>query len=289
MNIDFSKSMTAYGKSYKRATLFFPKHIKKQVFLLYAFVREADNIVDTPLHTAATADELEQMYQKTFAAYHSWHHTDSLLINEFATLCHTARIPRSRVEAFFDAMKADCNHTPYTTYEELQSYMYGSAEVIGLMMGKIIGMKEEGIEYAMKLGEAMQYTNFLRDIKEDHIHYGRIYIPQERLTPFGLSHDDIRAYCAWTAISESRKVFLQHEIMFTRTLYQESRCGIAYLSPPGRLPVYLSAALYEAILDRIEKHDYNVFAYDMHTTRLQKVRIVVEKSTWRLRKRHRYT
>ena len=77
--------------------------------------------------------------------------------------------------------------------------MVGSAEVVGLMMCQIIGYpphdQEKTFYHARKLGEAMQYTNFLRDIKEDRVERQRIYIPQDRLTPFGLDQNDIKKYC----------------------------------------------------------------------------------------------
>lgn len=66
------------------------------------------------------------------------HEQDHLLIADFARLCTQKNISTDRVDAFFDAMLADTNHTPYQTYKELKKYMYGSAEVIGLMMCKLI-------------------------------------------------------------------------------------------------------------------------------------------------------
>lgn len=119
-------------------------------------------------------------------------------------------------------MNADLTKKHYTTYRELQEYMHGSAEVIGLMMGKIIGMDEQGVKAAKKLGEAMQYTNFLRDIKEDYCVHKRLYIPSERLQPFGLGHADIIRYCEGESVTAARKAFMKHEIHSTRTLYDEA-------------------------------------------------------------------
>ena len=65
-------------------------------------------------------------------------------------------------------MLQDTHKTHYDTYPDLQHYMYGSAEVVGLMMGCVLGMDEQGVPHAKALGEAMQYTNFLRDVLEDY-------------------------------------------------------------------------------------------------------------------------
>jgi 15-cis-phytoene synthase len=105
---------------------------------------------------------------------------DDLLITEFVTLAKKYTFERSRIEAFFDAMRMDTHSDRYETYEQLQTYMYGSAEVIGLMMTQLIGYKgekEQVFWYAKKLGEAMQYTNFLRDVCEDRRDHGRVYMP----------------------------------------------------------------------------------------------------------------
>lgn len=114
-------------------------------------------------------------------------------------LCKNKQIEQEWVEIFLAAMKSDCEWVDYTNYEQLQTYMVGSAEVVGLMMCQIIGYpsqdKEKVFYHARKLGEAMQYTNFLRDIKEDWLDRQRIYIPQDRLASFGLDHNDIKKYC----------------------------------------------------------------------------------------------
>jgi 15-cis-phytoene synthase len=93
-------------------------------------------------------------------------------------------------------MLMDCDLHRYQTYEQLDTYMYGSAAVIGLMMCEVMGDPDpRAIPYAHVLGDAMQMTNFLRDIREDFVELDRIYLPQQDLARYQLSHRDIEDFC----------------------------------------------------------------------------------------------
>jgi phytoene synthase len=90
----------------------------------------------------------------------------------------------------------DCELHRYQTYEQLDHYMYGSAAVIGLMMCELMRTKDaRAIPYAHALGDAMQMTNFLRDICEDFVDIDRIYLPQQDLARYQLSHRDVEDFC----------------------------------------------------------------------------------------------
>jgi phytoene synthase len=96
-------------------------------------------------------------------------------------LWHEHDIPFRWSEEFFDAMFQDTQVDHYASYEDLQKYMYGSAQVVGLMMCKILRIPPEAYPYACALGEAMQLTNFLRDVREDRCEYKRMYMPRDLL------------------------------------------------------------------------------------------------------------
>lgn len=126
-------------------------------------------------------------------------------------------------------MLQDCIIHRYDTYEQLQDYMYGSAEVVGIMMCCVLNAQDSSISYARKLGEAMQYTNFLRDVYEDYTDYGRIYIPRDRLAVYGLEHADIIDMCLKHDCSETWKDFMKREVDRCRYLYQQAEPGIHLL------------------------------------------------------------
>ncbi len=136
----------------------------------------------------------------------------------------------------------DCSVHRYETYEQLEHYMYGSASVVGLMMCHLIGFTDPAHEetakaYATELGNAMQLTNFLRDVKEDYEDLGRIYMPAQILQDHGLSHDDVISFCHGgyaTASAESKKVradTMQASIARCRAMYAHSLDGLQYLQP----------------------------------------------------------
>lgn len=270
--------MQTYGTSYKWWTLFFPKALRKDVYLLYAFVRQADQLVDEPWGDDLQSREALEMMRQRFHDAYAWKEQDDGLCSLFAQLCREKGLLLEWVDAFFDAMLADTHSKQYTTYLQLQSYMYWSAEVIGLMLARLIGyepsQQDAVFRAAKKLGEAMQYTNFLRDIKEDWILHKRLYIPLDRLDACGLDHDTLIAYSTGRMqISEDRKIFMEWELLHTETLYQEALAWIPLLDNRWRFAVWVAAMLYAGILWKIRKIDYDVFVHDAHTTRREKCRL----------------
>lgn len=264
--------MQQYGTSYYLATLFFPRVLRNQIFELYKFVRIPDQVVDT---TEISSQEAQLRLQELFEQWKSVYEHQDFQDNQFGAIAKIfvhKGIPFERSEAFFQAMLADTTKKTYETYEELQHYMYGSAEVVGLMMCKIIGISSPlAYDYARKLGEAMQLSNFLRDVKEDWLEYGRIYLPLEDLHRFGLTHRNIKDYAQSEQITPAFAACMQLLIARADSLYQEALQGIQYLDSKGQKPVTLALKLYQLILRKIQKHHYNVFAASMRTTKLEKI------------------
>jgi phytoene synthase len=91
------------------------------------------------------------------------------------------------VESFLNSMEADLSTSSYENLEKLKEYLYGSAEVVGLMMAKIMELPRKSYKYAMLLGRAMQYVNFIRDISEDLL-LGRNYFPYEEMEYYRLDN-----------------------------------------------------------------------------------------------------
>lgn len=192
-------------------------------------------------------------------------------------------------------MLMDCDMHRYQTYEQLDHYMYGSAAVIGLMMCELMGkIDPRAIPHAHALGDAMQMTNFLRDIREDFVDLDRIYLPQQDLAPYQLSHRDIQDFCSFSKknakTSEAHfcnnknknpeqrshfQAYMKDQIAKIRLLYREAEQGYQYIPKEARRAVELSARLYEGILDKIETLDYDVFEKSARTNFLQKMRIML--------------
>lgn len=268
--------MKKYGTSYYYATLFFPADIKEDVMTLYAFVRIPDLVVDVKdQHHEEVRTRLMEMWDSWKMAYEKKDITDAVR-GSAVKLFYKCDIPFVLTEAFWRAMIDDTQKFRYTTYEDLRGYMYGSAMVVGEMMCYVVGAQNvHALPYAKALGEAMQLTNFLRDVKEDYVDLGRIYMPVEDLHAHGLEHKDIETYATTNTISPSWKQYMRFQIRRADELYGYALQGLHYLPQKTRNAIYLSAKLYQGILRKIEKYDYNVFAYSAKTGKREKLRIIL--------------
>lgn len=168
-----------YSTSFSKSSELFSKNIRPYIFAIYGLVRIADEIVDT--YQGKDAGKLlNELEVDTYAAIKAQYST-SPIIHAFA---HTARqfgITKSLIKPFFESMRTDLAKKTFTP-AEYNSYIYGSAEVIGLMCLKVFVDGDEA-EYkklekpARHLGAAYQKVNFLRDIKSDYEERGRLYFP----------------------------------------------------------------------------------------------------------------
>lgn len=258
-----------YGTSFYFATQFFPREVREGIYAIYAFARIPDEIVDDPNcsdHALATR-RLEDWYAEFKQAYHQGSSTDAVL-DAIVKQFHKYGIPEADCDAFIRSMFLDEEKFSYANYEELEDYMYGSASVIGLMVTRVVGYSsDEAFEYAKKLGNAFQLTNFLRDIREDYENLGRVYMPEDEMARFGLTRDDI----AGRVRDERFERFMRFQIERNREVYREAFPGIRMLHWRGRLAVKISYVLYKAILGEIERANYNVYAGRVRTNRQQKI------------------
>lgn len=275
MTMNVSHYMKKFGKSYYLANIFFPKRIQKDVYVLYALVREADNIIDNTMNTNQEAKaQLEKMkleFRETYNDNEKQLTTNTSVVCLAATMYRKREIPLDRMMAFFDSMLQDTTCTRYESYKDLQQYMYWSAEVIGLMLTHMVGWQPKAHRYAKLLWEAMQYTNFLRDIKEDYRDYWRIYMPWDRLAKYRLTQDKIIEYCSGKPIDENRVWFIKSECQLVRWLYKEANKGISMLPKQVRLAVYLASKLYEAIINKIERNNGDVFTKNTNLKAWEKI------------------
>lgn len=281
-----------YGKSYYFATLLFPRDVRVATQALYAFFRLPDEIVDNPVHKVPSDIRRElRAFEKEWKRAYKQRAKYVLAKSErekpgrqfwepvlraAAVTFHNFKIPYEYGESFIAAMLQDVDKARYSSYAELERYMYGSAAVVGLMMCYVIGFSDKRVlEYAEELGYAMQLTNFLRDVKEDFAERGRIYLPQRDITAFNLHERDV----AEGKKSDMLRRFLAFESSRARALYASADDGIPMLDVRGRRAVRVAAALYEAILDKIEAAKYDIYSTRLHTTFFEKCRIA--KSVWK--------
>jgi 15-cis-phytoene synthase len=242
-----------FGRTYYLATMLLPPAKRPYVHSLYGFARYADEIVDND-DRATRGTTFRRWTEHVLADLGTGHCADPICW----ALSHTSRtwgLEGRLFEAFLGSMLMDLTVTEYPTYSALEHYMYGSAAVIGLQMTAILEpLDEEAYPRAQALGEAFQLTNFLRDVAED-LRRGRIYLPQEDLAGFGVTRADLAAGRVTAGVRE----LLRFEIARTRRLYEHAYGGIGMLAPSSRDCVETAYRLYGAILDEIERADYQIF------------------------------
>jgi phytoene synthase len=209
------------SRTYFYSSLFFPTFVKKDVFELYGFVRKVDNFVDRiPQNKNGFLKFREKYYQAL-----EGQKTNDIVISSFIKLQKEKEFKQQWIESFLNSMAQDLTKQNYETIDETLKYIYGSAEVIGLMMAKILRLPQESYRFAQYLGRAMQYINFIRDISED-INLGRNYLPSLEMKKFGLktlnysytqNHKEqfidfiryqIQRYCQWQSLAERGYQFI---------------------------------------------------------------------------------
>ena len=162
----------AGSKTYFTATRFFPPEVRRDVFILYGFVRKADNFVDAVPQQRAEFAAFCNAYRSAYEGRVS----GDPVIDDFIDLDRRKRFDPAWTEAFLASMEMDLTKPLQNTLEDSLHYIYGSAEVIGLFMARIMDLDEAAFPAAKMLGRAMQYINFIRDIDEDN-RFGRVYLP----------------------------------------------------------------------------------------------------------------
>ncbi len=215
--------------TYYTASLFFPQDVQQLVFTLYAFVRTVDDFVD------ATPQDAKGFYAFVKAYYQQLHgkrQSGNAIIHSFIHLQQQYRFKQVWVDAFLTAMELDLYKKVYRTEQELEHYMYGSAEVIGCMLCAIFGTPASLYPAARMLGRTMQYANFLRDIAEDK-QLGRSYLSAESDTLDAVYSRACVRYAEWSS---------------------RAHLGIQKLPWELRIPVATATEMYDWTVTQIQKN-----------------------------------
>ena len=256
-----------HGKTYYFSSLFFPGLLRRQVHALYGFVRYPDELVDNPLPGTDPAAALADYRADTLCALQTGQ-SDLPVLRAFADMAGQVGMPPELPLAFLDAMQMDLTRTRYQTYDDLLTYTYGSASVVGLMMCCLFGVTQpDTLRRAYDLGLAMQLTNFWRDIGEDYRLRGRIYLPLEDMERFGYTEDML----AHEVVNPQFRALMAFQIARAREGYASADRGIPQLPAAAQRPVRLARVLYSRILGKIEDADFDVFRRRVRTSALEKV------------------
>lgn len=182
---DCSKTVTkAYSTSFSLATKMLASSIRQDIYNIYGYVRFADEIVDS-FHDYDKQDLFNKFEYDLELAIDNKISLNPIL-NAFQHTYHRYNIDKEHVDAFMRSMRMDLYKSKYLSQEEYKNYIYGSADVVGLMCLKVFVKGDEKKfndlkDSAMALGSAFQKVNFLRDLKADHDELERTYFPNTDL------------------------------------------------------------------------------------------------------------
>jgi len=225
-----------YSTSFSLGIQLFDSSIRPAIYAIYGFVRYADEIVDTFLNypQEILLDEFEQEYHKAIERKISL----NPILNSFQEVVLKYDL-QDYVLSFLKSMRQDLHQTVYNTQKEYEEYIYGSADVVGLMCLRIfVNNNEEKFKelkpYAMKLGSAFQKVNFLRDLKDDLEGLERSYFPNLSSLPMN-------------------KQTKEEIIADIQNDFKEALIGIQKLPMESKMGVYLAYKYYLKLLNKLKK------------------------------------
>ncbi len=226
-----------YSTSFSLATSLLEKEVRYAIYAIYGFVRLADEIVDT-FHDYDKEFLLGKLDKDLNYALENGI-SDNPILASFADTVRKYGIDKKYIDAFMDSMRFDLTKLNYKNTNELDQYIYGSANVVGLMCLRVFckGQNElfDKLEYpAERLGSAFQKVNFLRDLKDDINQLGRSYFPE-------IEHN---------TFNENTKALIEKSIDKD---FKEAHVGIKQLPGRSKFAVALAYYYYTALFEKIRK------------------------------------
>lgn len=244
------------GSNFYYSFLFLPKARRTAMYTVYAFCKAVDSAVDEPPPGSQPQEELVRWRAELDAVYHgtpTWPITISL-----AHHVKALSIPKVYFEELIKGVEMDLHNNRYVTFNELSSYCYRVASVVGLICLHIFGATSARTQdYAVDLGMAFQLTNILRDVGTDAAQ-NRIYLPLEDLKACKYSEKALRQQ---TYSPEFQKL-MQYEAARARQYYDKAHAALMALSPQERRALTVAEIMrgvYSRILKKLEDSEYQVF------------------------------
>lgn len=226
-----------YSTSFSLATRLLSENIRKDIYNIYGFVRFADEIVDS-FHDYNKTELFNDFSDDLEKALANKIHLNPIL-NSFQHTFHKYNIDKDLVDSFMKSMRMDLTKKKYSTVKEYKEYIYGSADVVGLMCLKVFVQGDVKLynklkNNAMKLGSAFQKVNFLRDLKADKEDLNRTYFPNTK----------------FEKLNESEKNEIINEI---ENDFKDGLEGIKQLPIDAKFGVFMAYRYYNQLLKKLKK------------------------------------
>jgi 15-cis-phytoene synthase len=280
------------AKNFYYAFLVLPRRKREALCAVYAFMRRCDDITDDPTLSLAERRQRLDVWLDALHCAQQGQPTDDPILLALTDAQRRFSIPAGLLDELAhgtamdvedDATAARAASVPgltvqYRTFDDLQLYCYRVASVVGLVCIHVFGYRDPAAEIlAERCGLAFQMTNIIRDVKED-AGMGRIYLPEEDLTRFGLAASDVLA----SPNSARFRPLLALEADRAREFYASGETLIPYISEDSQPALWVLVTIYRRLLEKIAEKQYDVFSAKIGLSRWEKLRILGKGFVMRL-------
>ena len=253
------------GSSFYYSFLFLPPERRRAITALYAFCREVDDVVDECSDPSVARIKLAWWRTQVDQLFTG--HTEHPVMRALQPHLETCGISRDRMQAVVDGMEMDLDQTRYLDWPGLRKYCWHAAGVVGELSAGVFGYDDpRTLEYASKLGLAFQLTNIIRDVGDD-ARRGRIYLPVDELQQFEVKAADILN----GTYSDRFTALMRFQTARARQLYGEAMASLPETDRRAQRPGLMMAAIYHALLDEIERDNWQVLHQRISLTPLRKL------------------
>jgi phytoene synthase len=272
--------LAVHGRSFSFASSLIPEPHRSRLLAVYAYCRFTDDLVDADRRSRAErVAQLDWWLDASEAAYRDGHSTHAMLRIVMQDMS-SAGVPFQYVSELCRGMRMDLLGNRYATVDELRTYCYRVAGVVGLWLTELFGVHDpETLDRAASLGVAMQLTNIIRDVGEDW-ERGRLYLPRNVMRRHGLTAATIdRVRRSRGPVPSAYAAVMEEMMSLADEEYQRAWPGIAALPDFFRPAVAVASRVYAAIHDVVRANGYDTLRRRAVTSTTRK--LAIARSTLR--------
>ena len=265
------------GSSFLAGFRFLPPEKRRAMTVLYAYCRELDDVADDCADPAVAAQTLAWWRQDAAKVFHGTALPEHPVNQAMREVAPAYGLPENELAAVIDGVEMDLTPARYADFAALQQYCQRVAGVVGRLIARILGFQDAAVlDYADKMGLALQLTNIIRDVGEDAV-AGRIYLPVEDLQRFNVPAADLLQ----RRNSQEFVELMAFQVARARQTYREAVALLPAAERRGQKAGLVMAAIYYALLNEIERDGAaNVLRYKLAIPKPRKARIALK--TWLL-------
>ncbi len=254
----WNETLARCGRSFWLASRFLPRETRHDVTIIYAFFRHLDDIADTGRLEPQLAEAMLRSWQAWLVSNFATPVPKPSLARAVARVYTRYGLPPQYACDLIDGLLADLSPRRIRSHPELYHYCYQVAGAVGLTLAPLLGVHcRLGLSAANALGIAMQLTNIARDVGED-LRRGRVYLPLEDLARFGVDPSEVERLANEFRPPDHRlQAVIRLQVARARQFYRQAIRGYPCLPPRVRLAIIVSAEVYGAILQVIERNQFD--------------------------------